>query len=89
MLQREGGDCMPVAAKTQNVTPYICVISSQKYLMDLWVDFPLYYSSIIYHINTRYAENHSHYVDDDGASGGDQHYVAIDLVVVVYYPLDG
>lgn len=57
--------------------------------MDLWVHFLLYYSSIVYHINTRYAENHSHYVDDDGTPGGDQHYVAIDLVVVAYDPLDG
>lgn len=57
--------------------------------MDLWVHFLLYYSSIVCHINTRYAENHSHYVDDDGTPGGDQHYVAIDLVVVAYDPLDG
>ncbi|TNN45432.1 hypothetical protein EYF80_044378 [Liparis tanakae] len=36
-----------------------------------------------------YAENHSHYIDDDGAAGGDQHYVAVNLVVAAYDPLDG
>lgn len=33
--------------------------------------------------------NHSHYVDDDGAAGGDQHHMALDLIVIADDPLDG
>lgn len=68
---------------------YICVISSQNISWTCGQIFCLYCSYVIHHMNTRYAESHSHYVDDDGTPGGDQHYVAIDLVVVAYDPLDG
>lgn len=40
-------------------------------------------------VTSRDAHNHSHYVDDDSAAGGDQHHMAIDLIVVAYDPLDG
>lgn len=51
--------------------------------------FAFFYRNILHHINTHDAEKHSHYIDDDGTAGGDQHYVAIDLIVVAYNPLDG
>lgn len=38
---------------------------------------------------SRHAEEPSHYVDDDGAAGGDQHHMALDLIVIADDPLDG
>ncbi len=43
----------------------------------------------MYFINIHYAENHSHYIDNDSTPGGDQHYMAINLIVVANNPLDG
>lgn len=35
------------------------------------------------------AKQHSHHVNEDGAAGGDQHHLAVDLIVTVDDPLDG
>lgn len=43
----------------------------------------------MHHINSHYAEKHSHYIDDDSTAGGDQHHVTHNLIVVAHNPLNG
>lgn len=45
--------------------------------------------AFLHRIYTRHAEEPSHYVDDDGAAGGDQHHMAFDLIVIADDSLNG